>query len=472
MAVRRDVLVLVVIDGRPVRVVQDDVHRHEGLGAEALEGIEDVVVVPLLVLRGVLEGIVADVGKGLHDDADEVVLLVIRAHRRQIDPLGPERHVLRMRAGLDTLQDRPAGREGAVSAGIETDSHAFRLCAAEHRVGLEEAVVAADGGEALALGCVRGAEDREVDEVVVPGSVRALRVGVVRIVGVAVRDHLARAQVRVFRPEGVAVLEFLPQLRGGIRGEGDAEIVEHLPGVHPLAHAVPFHEDGRGFLPVQAVDVVHPDDARLLDDLQGERLQDAAEDLLPVEGHVVLVDEVVRRDGERREGHRCVVRELRGRVALVDGAVVDSGGGEGALQDLAQRLLPREVVGNPAEHAEVVEGQLHVVVGAAVVGLAVCLGVQAAAPVQDVVPVDIQPDGSGNLGVQVRIGAVAGRFDGERRHGSADGLLRSARVPFDGKRLIGREDELADRRECRCGLLKDLAPPDVTGQGQKFPGIS
>ena len=298
-----------------------------------------------------------------------------------------------------------------------------------------------------------------------------MRRGVVGVVAVPVRIQDVRREVRVFGAEGVAVLEFLGELRGRVRREGYLQVVVDAPRVHLLAGTVPFHLNGRLLQGVESIDVVDPDDAGLLDELQPERLEDPFQNLLPVEGDAILVDEVLGRDGERGERHGGIIRELRGRVGLVDGAVVDTGRGEGPFQDLAQRLRAGEAVRDAAERSEVVEGQLHVVVVVPVVGLVVGLRVQAAGPVQDIVPVDVQADVAGGFRVQVRIGPVAGRLDGERRHGSADRLLGAALVPLDGEGLVGGEDKIADL-EGGDGLLEDLTPPDVPVKRQKFPGIS
>ena len=162
MAVRGDVLVLVVVQGRADGVVQNDVDGDEGLLAEALEELEVRVLVAVLVLGRILEGVVADVRQGFHKDPDEVLLLVVRAQRRQVDALGLQRHVLRMGSGINALQGRPSGREWTVASRVEADGHALGLRPAQHRVGLEVAVVPADRVQAGALGGIGGPEDRKV----------------------------------------------------------------------------------------------------------------------------------------------------------------------------------------------------------------------------------------------------------------------------------------------------------------------
>ena len=217
----------------------------------------------------------------------------------------------------------------------------------------------------------------------------------------------------------------------------------------------------------------------MLHHAEGKRLQDAFHHLVVVHGLTILIEEVLGCDLQVVQGEHAVGADLLGGDVSPHPGPCNPAAIQGGGQDPRQGVSSGEVIRDALQDAEVREGELHIVVGTTVIGLLIEFGVKASGPIEGLlgspgcgdIPVHIEPDLTGLDCVEVGIGPVSRRLDGQGGLGRADDFLQRLLLPLDGEGLVIREGQLPDREDL-IGFLEYFAPPMDTFPGEEVPGIS
>ncbi len=461
--------------------------------------LDFVVRIFLVLLARFEEGIVTGVGKQLHFDAQVAGIEGVFQERPFAEFLALYARHVRLARGEERSFGRKVRRGGVEQAaavirelGQLAPRHGGGLSPPHDAVAL---VGIAQHGEHMAVACrvvkvlrsasARGGVEREVLRSACNGIVYLssyvliddvkFAVGIVALDAVHIVPvvHVLMLKPRKLPAEGHLVSNS-PRLSVG--REVDAHGVGHLVDRERLRVGSPADGGRRGGGVVERVKVVHPHLPLALHQAQCQRLEDALDHLAQRRGFAVLVKEVVGHDGQTVERGAVAVGLLgeaeRGERREVERVVAQAGALHRRADNGGERQHARALELQAVEDAKVGEGERHGVMGRALVGLFVELGVERAAPEEAAFAQDVEAHRARFDGVEVGIRAVARAFNLERRRGSLQRFLLVRLVPFDDEGIFGLEAQLADVSKDGFGLLQDVTLPGNAFARDEGAGIT